>query len=224
MGQKVNRLAIPGRKASKNTHKEWVLTVINLFVFGGFGAILDVATTFGYGKFYSNTPLEIISIMYLPASLLIALFIHDVYFYASHRLLHLPLMLKYIHMHHHQSHTVNAWSAFSFHPVEGFIQIFIVLIPPLVMPIHPLVHAIFIAFLLFMTVYGHSGYELRAKKPPIFNIFNTSFHHSQHHEFGNFNFGIYLNVWDRFFKTNHPTYVDAYQSLKDKINGSKDAV
>lgn len=222
-GHEVSKLSIPGRKAFKYSRKELMLTLMNMVVFAGFGALLDVAKLYGYCMFYDHIAPKMLSILYVPASWLLALFMHDVYFYASHRILHLPWMHKHVHVHHHHSHDVNAWAAFSFHPLEGCIQILIVLIPPLVMPIHPVVHSAFVAFLLFMSVYGHSGYELRAKKPPVFNIFNTSFHHSQHHEFGNFNFGIYLNLWDRLFKTNHPTYVDAYQSLKDKINGTKDA-
>lgn len=220
-GSQVNHLVIPDRQTSKNTKKEYLLSALNLLVFTGFGGLLDYLNSTELIKFYFEVEFTWNSLLYLPASLFISLFIHDLFFYLSHRILHIPFILKYIHMHHHQSHTVNAWTTFSFHPIEGCIQISIVCWLPLILPIHPVIHGIFTLFMLFMSVYGHSGYELRAKKAPIFNAFNTSFHHAQHHQFGNYNFGIYLNFWDRLFKTNHATYENGYKRLRDYINGSK---
>jgi lathosterol oxidase len=217
----VNRLVIPERQTSKNTKKEYLLSALNLLVFTGFGGLLDYLKSAELTKFYFEIEFTWKSLLYLPASLFISLFIHDLFFYLSHRFLHLPFMHKYVHVHHHQSHTVNAWAAFSFHPIEGCIQISIVCWLPLILPIHPVIHGLFTLFMLFMSVYGHSGYELRAKKAPIFNAFNTSFHHAQHHQYGNYNFGIYLNFWDRLFKTNHATYEDGYKRLREHINGSK---
>lgn len=220
-GPQVKRLVIPERQTSKNTKKEYLLSALNLLVFIGFGGLLDYLKSAELTKFYFEIEFTWSSLIYLPASLFISLFIHDFFFYLSHRFLHLPFMHKYVHVHHHQSHTVNAWATFSFHPIEGCIQISIVCWLPLLLPIHPVIHGLFTLFMLFMSVYGHSGYELRAKKAPIFNAFNTSFHHAQHHQFGNYNFGIYLNFWDRLFKTNHSTYENGYNRLREYINSSK---
>lgn len=220
-GPQVNRLVIPERQTSKNTKKEYLLSALNLLVFTGFGSLLDYLKSAELTKFYFEIEFTWSSLLYLPASLFISLFIHDLFFYLSHRFLHLPFMHKYVHVHHHQSHTVNAWATFSFHPIEGCIQISIVCWLTLLLPIHPVIHGLFTLFMLFMSVYGHSGYELRAKKAPIFNAFNTSFHHAQHHQYGNYNFGIYLNFWDRLFKTNHATYENGYNRLREYINGSK---
>lgn len=220
-GPQMNRLIIPGRKNTHTTKKEYALSALNLFVFAGFGALLDFFKASAYTKFYLDVEITWKDLLYLPASLFISLFIHDLFFYLSHRFLHLPLIHKYVHVHHHQSHTVNPWAAFSFHPLEGCIQISIICWLPLILPIHPIIHGVFTLFMLFMSVYGHSGYELRAKKAPIFNAFNTSFHHAQHHQFGNYNFGIYLNFWDRLFKSNHATYESGYKLLREKINGSR---
>ena len=220
-GPQVNRLVIPERQTSKNTKKEYLLSALNLLVFTSFGGLLDYLKSAELTKFYIEIEFTWSSLLYLPASLFISLFIHDLFFYLSHRFLHLPFMHKYVHVHHHQSHTVNAWATFSFHPIEGCIQISIVCWLPLLLPIHPVIHGLFTLFMLFMSVYGHSGYELRAKKAPIFNAFNTSFHHAQHHQYGNYNFGIYLNFWDRLFKTNHATYENGYNRLREYINGSK---
>ena len=220
-GPQMKRLIIPGRQSTKTSKKEYLLSAMNLLVFTGFGALLDFLKSAELTKFYFQIEFTWTSLLYLPASLFLSLFIHDLFFYLSHRFLHTAFMHKYIHEHHHQSHTVNAWATFSFHPIEGCIQISIVCWLPLLLPIHPVIHGIFTVFMLFMSVYGHSGYELRAKKAPIFNAFNTSFHHAQHHQYGNYNFGIYLNFWDRLFKSNHATYEDGYKHLREHINGSK---
>ena len=220
-GRRINRFIIPGRKTIQPSKKEYLLSGINLLVFACFGGLLDYLKSVELTKFYFEIEFTWNSLLYLPASLFISLFIHDLFFYLSHRFLHIPFMHKYVHVHHHQSHTVNAWAAFSFHPIEGCIQISIVCWLPLILPIHPVIHGLFTFFMLFMSVYGHSGYELRAKKAPIFNGFNTSFHHAQHHQFGNYNFGIYLNFWDKLFKTNHSTYESGYNHLRAHINGSK---
>ena len=60
---------------------------------------------------------------------------------------------------------------------------------------------LFVFLMLFISVYGHSGYELRINKWKGFYVFNTSLHHFQHHEHVHYNFGIYLNIWDRLFGT-----------------------
>jgi sterol desaturase/sphingolipid hydroxylase (fatty acid hydroxylase superfamily) len=31
-----------------------------------------------------------------------------------------------------------------------------------------------------------------------------------------YNFGLYLNLWDRIFKTNHPTYTEVTDEFKRK--------
>lgn len=221
IGPQVNRSIIPGRQSKGPSKKEHLLSVLNLLVFTGFGGLLDFLKSEELTKFYFEIEYSWNSLLYLPASLFISLLIHDLFFYLSHRFLHLPIVHKYVHVHHHHSHTVNAWSAFSFHPIEGCIQISIVCWLPLLLPVHPVMHGIFTFFMLFMSVYGHSGYELRANKAAIFNAFNTSFHHAQHHQYGNCNFGIYLNFWDLLFKSNHATYKNGYQHLRAHINDSK---
>lgn len=47
---------------------------------------------------------------------------HDVYFYATHRLLHTRPLYKWVHSWHHRAHNPSPWTAFSFHPVEALVQ------------------------------------------------------------------------------------------------------
>jgi sterol desaturase/sphingolipid hydroxylase (fatty acid hydroxylase superfamily) len=126
-------------------------------------------------------------------------------------------MFKRIHSWHHQSHNTNPWAAFSFHPFEGVLQIGILPLVAFTLPINEAVLFAFAGFLLFMTVYGHSGYELRANKWSTLNIFNTSLHHYQHHKLVRYNFGLYLNLWDRIFSSNAPDYKKSFKKLSARI-------
>ncbi len=193
--------------------KEYRNTTINLAVFALTGLLLGFFIDGGFTKVYSQTTVQFSSIIYLPASFLLALLVHDIYFYITHRLLHLRFWFKRVHQVHHHSHSTNPWSAFSFHFAEGIIQIGIVPLLAFLFPVHEFVLMLFVFFMLFITVYGHSGYELRPNKHKLFNIFNTSLHHSQHHQYVHYNFGIYLNIWDRLFASNHPGYHHSFQQL-----------
>ncbi|HLP38368.1 sterol desaturase family protein [Lacibacter sp.] len=219
---KANVYRINTSAALTATKKEYRNTISNLAVFALTGLLLGFFIDGGYTKVYSQTPAQLSSIIYLPASFLLALLVHDVYFYVTHRLLHLRFWFKQVHRVHHQSHTTNPWSAFSFHFAECIIQIGIVPLLAFLFPLHEIVLMLFVFFMMFITVYGHSGYELRPNKHQLFNIFNTSLHHSQHHQYVHYNFGIYLNIWDRLFASNHPGYHHSFKQLRSVVKFRKE--
>lgn len=199
------------------TKKEYVNTFLNLILFAAIGLFVGFAINSGWTQVYSGGLNSIGNITYLIASFFITLAIHDAYFYLCHRLLHIPFIFRKIHSWHHHSMEVNAWASFSFHPIEGLFQIGIVPIVAFVLPVHENVLLLFTGFLLFISVYGHCGYELRPNKMKVFRIFNTSLHHYQHHKEVRYNFGIYLNVWDKLFKTDFPDYDDNFDALAKTI-------
>src|SRR5437868_3648097 len=55
---------------------------------------------------------------YLWFSLAALIFIHDTWFYWTHRLMHWKPLFRVMHAVHHQSHNPTPWAAFSFHPSE----------------------------------------------------------------------------------------------------------
>jgi Delta7-sterol 5-desaturase len=209
---------IEGESPVRPKWSEIRFTLLNLLVFSAFGLLVGFWIDRGTFQVYSEWPTSVLGYIYLLVTFFGALAVHDIYFYWTHRLLHYRPVFKYVHAWHHESHKVNAWSAFSFHPLEGVFQIGVVPLVAWLFPIHEWVLVVFTFFLLFISVYGHCGYELRPNKLNAFRVFNTSLHHFQHHKHVHYNFGIYLNLWDKWFKTDYPKYDEAFDALKQRIN------
>lgn len=200
--------------------KEFAFTFLNLGVFILVGALMDYAQTKGLLKIESIHTAAELNWWFLIVSIFVCLGIHDIYFYVTHRILHMPVIFQKVHSIHHRSTNPNPWTAFSFHPIEGVIQIGIVSILAFILPIPEISLIIFTLFMSLLSVYGHCGYELRAEKWKGFEVFNTALHHQQHHQFVRYNFGIYLSIWDKLFGTFSPTY---NKSLKELIAKNKEA-
>jgi lathosterol oxidase len=142
-------------------------------------------------------------------SILVAILIHDAYFYWTHRLMHHPRLFRSVHRIHHLSNNPTPWAAYSFSIPEAIVQAGIGPVLVYMVPMH------YSAFLLFMTwqisfnVLGHCGYEIlprRFLETWAGRFFNTPTHHAMHHEKVVANFGLYFNIWDRLCGTNHPDY------------------
>lgn len=220
-GKKVNGNVIDPSQPSVVRSFELFQTLQSILIFCFTGMITGFFIDRGLTKVYWGIGMNVWELTYLVLSFILALGFHDIYFYLTHRLLHLRFLFKIVHFKHHRSHPTNALSTFSFHPIEGIIQILVVPLVAFVIPLHEGVLLLFTAFLIFVSVYGHSGYELRPNKKGLFRIFNTSLHHYQHHEFVNYNFGIYLHLWDDIFGTNYPSYKEDVISIGKRIKSEK---
>ena len=71
------------------------------------------------------------------ASIVVTIFLHDAYFYWTHRLMHHPRLFPIFHRVHHLSHNPSPWAAYSFHPAEALVQAGILPLTALLIPIHP---------------------------------------------------------------------------------------
>lgn len=141
---------------------------------------------------------------YLFISLFLLLFLHDSYFYWTHKLLHKPYFFKHVHRVHHESRIPTAWTAFSFHPVEALIQAIILPVLLYFVPAHIFILMIFLTLMTVLGIVNHLGYEFypksfRFKKPSSFIISAT--HHQAHHKKVHVNFGLYFNWWDLWMNT-----------------------
>ena len=154
----------------------------------------------------------------------IMLFMHDLYFYIMHRIMHHPSIFKYVHLVHHQSTNPSPWAAYAFHPLEAIVEQGIVVIFYFTIPIHITHLAIFFFFSIIYNVYGHLGYELYPKgfsRTTIGKWINTSVNHNQHHQYFKGNYGLYTLIWDRIFGTIRKDYDQQFEEVKNRAIVSK---
>lgn len=197
--------------------REISYSLFTITIFGIVGLIVFILRKHGYTKMYSN--IGEYGIVYFWFSIIVLIFLHDTYFYWTHRFMHHPKIFKYVHLVHHKSNNPTPFAAFSFHPLEAIIEAGIIPLAVMILPLHTYALMIFITFSLIMNVLGHLGYELYFNgftKNPYTWWNNTSTHHNMHHKYVNWNFGLYFNFWDRLMGTNHPKYHDFYNEITSK--------
>jgi lathosterol oxidase len=164
-------------------------------------------------------------ISYFLLSIAIMIFLHETYFYFTHRLLHLPKLYQKVHRVHHLSKNPTAFASFSFHPMEGLIEAAILPIIFFLVPAHP---SALLFFLTFMTVLGatnHLGREIYPASSAT-HWFGKWWigptHHGQHHLRVKGNFGLYFTFWDKLLGTEFPDYAKEFETqiqLRRKAHG-----
>lgn len=175
-----------------------------------------------YTQFYSDAgdyPL-----WWIPVSALLALLVHDTYFYWMHRLVHHPKLYRQVHKVHHQSINPSPWTSFSFHFLEAVCEAMVAPIVLLLIPIHPIGLLVFSFSSFAINVYGHLGFEIAPRwfrNSPFFQLFNTSVHHNLHHSKFKGNYGLYFRCWDKLMGTEHPDYVTAYDRIQSRRFGNR---
>lgn len=162
-------------------------------------------------------------VWWIPMSVIIALVIHDTYFYWLHRLIHHERLFRHIHLVHHLSVTPTPWASYSFHAAEAVLEAGILVLLVLILPLHPYAILSFALVSFVINVYGHLGYEVMPRwfRHSIwFGIINTSCHHNLHHKKFKGNYGLYFRFWDRWMGTEHPEYVKEYDRVQEQRFGS----
>ena len=157
---------------------------------------------YGWTRIYTDAGAY--PLWWMPLSLLIYLFLHDTWFYWTHRWMHLPGPFRVAHAVHHASRPPTAWAAMSFHPVEAVTGA--VVIPALVffVPIHIGMLAAVLTIMTVMGVTNHMVWELfprRLVESRVGHWLITASHHNRHHESYKCNYGLYFRVWDHLCGT-----------------------
>lgn len=141
---------------------------------------------------------------YIPVSILGYLFLHDTYFYWSHRLMHHKKLYAKIHKVHHLSRPPTAWASFSFHPYESLLLCWIVPALTLIIPIHINAMLFVLTIMTINAVLNHCGWELLPQswiRGWVGRTLITATHHNLHHKHYNCNYGLYFRFWDKWLGT-----------------------
>lgn len=144
------------------------------------------------------------AVWYVPVSIILALLIHETYYYWVHRWMHQPKIYRRIHKVHHDSLTPTPWTAFSFHPWEALLEAIILPIILLIVPIHPYVLLFYLLLMTLSSVINHLDIEIyppRFRKSKIGGLFIGATHHHYHHAEFKTNYGLYFTFWDQWMGT-----------------------
>ncbi|KZV74648.1 C5-sterol desaturase [Peniophora sp. CONT] len=152
------------------------------------------AEVMGYSKLYDD-PAEY-GYTYLALSSLLFLLFTDYFVYWIHRLEHHPSVYKYIHKPHHKWLIPTPFSAYAFHPVDGYVQSLPYHIFIFVLPLHRWLYLGLFIFVNFWTILIHdsdmvTGHFLE-------KVINGPAHHTLHHLYFTVNYGQYFTFADRW--------------------------
>jgi sterol desaturase/sphingolipid hydroxylase (fatty acid hydroxylase superfamily) len=200
---------------NKDYYREIGYSSITFLIFAGYAFLIFQTPLKKHTNLYFD--ISLYGIPYFLWSILAVIFLHDTYFYWTHRLMHHPKLFKYFHLVHHKSNNPSPWAAYSFHPLEGLVEGGIFLLIVFVLPIHPYALLLFTIFTLFFNIYGHLGYEIipqKIMKSSLGKWINTSTSHNMHHKYFKDNYSLYFRFWDIIMKTVHPKYNKRIDQLK----------
>lgn len=198
---------------TKNYYRDIFYSIISMVIFTTIAYI-----TFTTLKPYNNINYGEIENYYLYAlSFIWMYFLHDTYFYWSHRAMHHPFLYRKVHLIHHKSTNPSPWTAYAFHPLEAIIEAGIAPLIAFTIPVHYSAFFIFMLFQILYNVYGHLGYELYPKgfhKTWIGKWINTGTAHNQHHKSFFGNYGLYTLIWDRLLGTIRDDYDATFEKVR----------
>ena len=198
--------------AKAQFRKELYWSTITGLIFAFVGASAISAWQLGYTKIY--TDINAYPIIWFPVSIAVAMLLHETYYYWLHRWMHSPKIFQLIHKVHHDSLITSPWTAFSFHPVEGLLEAFALPAIIIIVPMHLYAVLIHLSIMTVSAAINHLDIEIYPR-----NTFGNllgkhvigATHHSHHHKYYRFNFGLYFTFWDKFGKTESPNFEKEYK-------------
>lgn len=209
----------------KHIFHEIKYSFLTILIFGVIILMVIWAGKNGLTQVY--TPINKYGYGYYFLSIVMMIFLHDTYFYWTHRLMHWKPLFKIAHKTHHLSVNPTPFAAYAFHPLEAVVEVGIIPLIAFTIPHHASAITIFSLYALLLNVTGHLGYELFPKgfaSHWLFKWHNTSTHHNMHHRLVKCNYGLYFNFWDRVMHTNHPHYEETFDGIVERREEGKELV
>ncbi len=192
--------------------KEVKWSTITALIFAFSGALTVLLWQKGFTQVYIDV--NEYPVWWLPVSLIVAMLLHETYYYWLHRWMHHPKVFRRVHKVHHDSNITSPWTAFSFHPMEGVFQAVFLPLLILFLPMHLYVILVQLTIMTFSSVINHLDIEIYPKG------FHRNFfgrwmigatHHSLHHKQFRYNYGLYFTFWDKWKKTESPEYENLFE-------------
>ena len=141
---------------------------------------------------------------WLIAGPLLFVLAQETYYYWAHRWMHRPGVYERVHKWHHESIETTAWTAFSFHPIEGIIQAAFIPLAAVLIPMHQFAFLLLLALMTLSATINHAGVEVFPKnwaRSRVLSGLVGATHHDVHHKRARYHFGLYFTFWDRWMGT-----------------------
>lgn len=146
---------------------------------------------------------------YFFGSIFFILTITEPLVYWAHRILHHPVLYRWLHTHHHQFRTPSPWTSMAFHPVDSFMQAVPHHLCAFLFPVHV---GIYVGFIIFLQVWSTWIHErVTWVRHPLVNFTAC---HTVHHKLNRFNFGQFFTICDRIWGTYKSPYGVVYDGVE----------
>lgn len=190
-----------------------------LLVKAGVWTLVEQLHASGRSKLYTGWPPTAQQAAYMLFTIVALDYLHDAWFYWTHRLLHWKPLYRHVHAVHHESTAPTPFCGYSFHVVEAVIVFANEVLVCFLFPIHLGLHRVYHIFTTIIHEGGHAGYEIAPFIPSVESLvallllgrrpcaaLNTVRHHDMHHRYPPYHFSLYMTHWDRWCGTEHPKY------------------
>ena len=190
----------PRSRRQQRAERRWSLLSALIYAVPAGAALY----AFQHGGTAIYTELAAYPLWWLPTSVLVYLFLHDSWFYWTHRAMHRPRLFRLMHKVHHDSRPPTAWAAMSFHWTESLSGALLIPLLVFLVPIHLGALGVVLAAMTIFGTTNHLGWEI-FPSGLIHGLFGktmiTASHHHRHHQDYACNFGLYFRFWDRICGT-----------------------
>jgi Delta7-sterol 5-desaturase len=133
-----------GHPAQGQVTREAFASLCPLAVKAAVWTITERLHAAGYGLLYDGPVKSLQAIAYLVFTIIALDYLHDAWFYWTHRLLHWAPVYRHVHYIHHKSTVPTAFAGYSFHSAEAALvfanEILVCFLFPVHMGLHRLYH------------------------------------------------------------------------------------
>lgn len=187
--------------------KEIFFSFVSSFIFAILGSILY--RRWQTDQIVYRSSYTFLDLFWILGGLILILLVHETYYYWLHRWMHRPAIYKNVHKAHHESLTTTAWTSFSFHPFESFLQGLPIFLLFYFIPFHLISILLALIIMAFTSVINHLNTEVYNQKFSrhwLGKWWIGATHHHLHHRQFKFNYGLYFTFWDHWMKTESPDF------------------
>jgi sterol desaturase/sphingolipid hydroxylase (fatty acid hydroxylase superfamily) len=135
--------------------------------------------------------------------IMLSLFIFDMCYYVTHRLLHTPYLYKYHKPHHEYVKPIAFADTYGSVKEEYIVTVVTGIVLENVVSMHIVTRWMYIVVLSWHSISQHSNFNLPYSPFRLIPSVNNDVAHVKHHNLTHYNFGAITTIWDRIFQTYH---------------------